>query len=100
MPDAPLPKPRGAGAAAWDGKRIVFAGGNVGSPMGEHKKTGPSPNGNVWALRPGGSWTRVDGGMLQQPRDHLAAATDGTLAGAYRRPPGEESEDAMQRTTE
>jgi hypothetical protein len=63
-----LPRERESGAAAFDGTRIVFAGGN------EY----PDPDGkrdDVWARAPDGDWSRV--GSLQQPRDHLAAATDG-----------------------
>jgi hypothetical protein len=59
-----LPSPRGAGALAWDGKRLLFAGG-VG------------PNGlaaDVWALA-GDQWQRL--GELKPGREHLAAASDG-----------------------
>lgn len=62
--DTALPGARGAGAAAWDGKRIVFAGGDDG-------------NGQVTAdvlTRVGGQWNRI--GQLQQARKHLAAASD------------------------
>jgi N-acetylneuraminic acid mutarotase len=61
-----LPAPRGAGAAAWDGKRIVFAGGAEGG--------GTPVRGDVWALATN-QWTAI--GPLQQPRKHLAAASDG-----------------------
>lgn len=60
----PLPSPRGAGAGAWDGARLVFGGG-VG------------PNGlaaDVWALSDG-EWALV--GELSEARDHLGAAGDG-----------------------
>ncbi|MGH8885189.1 MAG: Kelch repeat-containing protein [Egibacteraceae bacterium] len=61
---APLPQPRAAGAAAWDGKRIVYAGG-----------VGPDGlAGEVYALE-GGAWRSV--GDLSRPREHLAAASDG-----------------------
>jgi hypothetical protein len=59
-----LPSPRGAGALAWDGRRLLFAGG-VG------------PNGlaaDVWALT-GSDWQRI--GELKPGREHLAAASDG-----------------------
>ena len=62
--DTPLPGPRGAGAAAWDGSRIVFAGG-VATDHGDRA--------DVWALE-GGRWRTL--GRLQQPRDKLAAASD------------------------
>lgn len=63
--DSPaLPEPRAAGAAAWDGKRVVYAGG-----------VGPDGlSGDVLALE-GGAWRRL--GELTEPREHLAAASDG-----------------------
>jgi hypothetical protein len=62
--DPPLPEPRGAGAAAWDGERLVFAGG-VG------------PNGvaaDVFVLAEG-RWALL--GQLIEPREHFAAISDG-----------------------
>lgn len=59
-----LPAPRAAGAAAWDGARVVYGGG-VG------------PDGvvdDVWALEDG-AWQPV--GSLGEGREHLAAASDG-----------------------
>jgi hypothetical protein len=67
--DHHLPHERESGAAAFDGKRIVFGGGNDYPNLPEEKKD------DVWARTPDGDWTRL--GPLQQPRDHLAAATDG-----------------------
>jgi hypothetical protein len=67
--DHPLPQERESGAAAFDGTRIVFAGGN------EYPNDPGAKKDDVWARTPDGHWTRV--GPLQQPRDHLAAATDG-----------------------
>ena len=63
--DVPLPAARGAGAAAWDGSRIIFAGG-VGTD-GRAKS-------DVWALQ-GGRWRTI--GSLSRPREKLASATDG-----------------------
>ena len=61
---APLPEPRGAGAAAWDGSRIVYAGG-----------VGPGGvSGAVFAFE-GGTWSQV--ARLATPREHLAATSDG-----------------------
>ncbi|HEU5472242.1 MAG TPA: hypothetical protein VFV67_16430 [Actinophytocola sp.] len=61
----PLPSPRGAGALAWDGSRLVFAGG-----------VGPSSlSGDVFALE-NGSWRTL--GRLTTAREHLAAASDGS----------------------
>lgn len=59
-----LPEPRAAGAAAWDGRRIVYAGG-----------VGPGGlAGDVYALD-GAGWSTL--GQLSEPREHLAAASDG-----------------------
>ena len=63
--DLPLPTARGAGAASWDGGRIIFAGG-VGTD-GRAKS-------DVWALQ-GGRWLTI--GSLSRPREKLASATDG-----------------------
>jgi hypothetical protein len=60
-----LPVPVGAGAAEWDGQRIVYAGG-----VGENGQPSPS----VFALE-NETWRRV--GRLSQAREHLAAATSG-----------------------
>jgi Caspase domain len=61
----PLPEPLAAGAAAWDGRRVVFAGG-----VGNDRK----PSAAMFALE-GGSWRPL--GTLSKPREHLAAASDG-----------------------
>jgi hypothetical protein len=58
-----LPAPRAAGAAAWDGARIVYAGG-----VGPDRVTG-----DVFVFD-GDTWT--SGGTLSQTREHLAAASD------------------------
>jgi hypothetical protein len=60
-----LPEARGAGAAAWDGRRILFGGGLT---------TGGDVADAIWALEDG-SWTAV--GSLSEPREHLAATSDG-----------------------
>jgi non-specific serine/threonine protein kinase len=60
----PLPAPRAAGAAAFDGNRIVFAGGvQPGSIRSE-----------IFALA-GGAWRQI--GHLSKAREHLAATSDG-----------------------
>jgi hypothetical protein len=63
-PSAALPEPRAAGAAAWDGERIVFGGG-IG-PAGVA--------GDVYALVDD-AWAVI--GQMTEPREHLAAASDG-----------------------
>ena len=61
---APLPEARGAGAAAWDGSRIVYAGG-----------VGPGGvSGAVFAFEDG-AWSQI--ARLATPREHLAATSDG-----------------------
>ena len=60
-----LPAPRAAGAAAWDGSRIVYAGG-----------VGVGVVADVLALTPDdGEWVRI--GAMRAPREHLSAASDG-----------------------
>lgn len=61
---ASLPEARAAGAAAWDGARVVYAGG-VG-PAGVAA--------DVYALAEG-AWERI--GSMAQVREHLAATSDG-----------------------
>lgn len=61
----PLPEKRAAGAAAWDGKRIVFGGGTFVEGQ---------PRGDVFALE-NDTWRRL--GAFSKAREHLGAATDG-----------------------
>lgn len=65
----PLPEARGAGAAAWDGDRVLFGGGTTGDgdrPLADE----------VWELAWGAEeWRLV--GTLSVARDHHAAASDG-----------------------
>jgi hypothetical protein len=64
--DAPLPEPRGAGAAAWDGRdRILFAGG-----------VGPGGVSDVvFASDPAAGWVEL--ARLDVAREHLAATSLG-----------------------
>ncbi|MEU4765629.1 caspase family protein [Actinosynnema sp. NPDC023794] len=64
VPDQRLPGPRTAGAAAWDGSRVVFAGGV--SPDQQATAT-------VWALEQN-AWRELP--PLQVAREKLAAVTD------------------------
>jgi N-acetylneuraminic acid mutarotase len=66
--DSPLPGGRFSGAAVWDGRRIVFAGG---AELDKPRRAAS----DVWALE-SGRWARI--GALASPREHLAAATDGS----------------------
>lgn len=63
-PGPPLPSPRGAGAGAWDGTRVVFGGGASSDGLAA----------DVWALS-ADEWAPV--GELSEARDHLGAASDG-----------------------
>ena len=62
QPGPSLPEPRAAGAAAWDGDRVVYAGG-----------VGDGIESDVYALT-GESWNAV--GAMREPREHLAAVSD------------------------
>jgi hypothetical protein len=65
--DAPkLPISLGAGAAAWDGRRIVYAGG---------VRLSGEPSRLVYVFQ-NQSWRRISG-RLTTAREHLAAASDG-----------------------
>jgi actin-like ATPase involved in cell morphogenesis len=61
VPDVPLPEPRVAGAAAFDGANIIYAGGT---------RKGGAPTDTVWALK-NGAWSSI--GKLAEPRQKLAA---------------------------
>ena len=69
--EAELPAPRFGGAAAWDGKRLVFAGG---AETFEPNTPRPAAA-EIWELR-SGKWVSIDA-VLRPARDRLAAATDG-----------------------
>jgi non-specific serine/threonine protein kinase len=62
--DPPLPEPRAAGAAAFDGARFVYAGG-----------VGPGGVASEVFARTGDAWARI--GRLPRAREHLAATSDG-----------------------
>ena len=62
QPGPSLPEPRAAGAAAWDGSRVVYAGG-VGDGIEDA----------VYALA-GDAWEPI--GAMAQAREHLAATSD------------------------
>lgn len=63
-PGPALPEPRGAGAAAWDGERIVFAGG-----------VGPEGVAGTVFAGTGDGWQEL--GRVDTAREHLGAASDG-----------------------
>jgi hypothetical protein len=81
-----LPAPRYGGAAAWDGKRLVFAGGAETFELNTPRPAAAE----IWELR-SGKWKSIDD-VLQPARDRLAAATDGKgriwfVGGAQMGPP-------------
>jgi actin-like ATPase involved in cell morphogenesis len=62
--DVPLPEKRVAGAAAYDGTSIIYAGGT---------RKGGAATDTVWALR-GGRWVEI--GRLAQKRQKLSAVSN------------------------
>ena len=68
-----LPEPRFAGAAAWDGHRLVFAGG-----AREVARQGRAAAADIWTLQ-SGTWEPIE--ELQEAREKLVAAAkdDGTI---------------------
>ncbi|HEX2222038.1 MAG TPA: hypothetical protein VHK06_05890, partial [Candidatus Limnocylindria bacterium] len=60
-----LPSARAAGAAAWDGERVVYGGGVLNGGGLAHDVLGFD----------GQAWTSI--GNLSSPREHLAASSDG-----------------------
>jgi CHAT domain/Kelch motif/Galactose oxidase, central domain len=64
--DTPLPQARMSGAAAYDGGRILYAGG-IGRDGKDH--------GDIFAFQ-NGAWQTLPR-PLHQPRDNFAAASDG-----------------------
>ena len=67
-----LPAPRFAGAAAFDGTQIAFAGGR-GPGQANEKETNHR---EIYSMpAPGGSWQEI--AKLPEARDNFAAASDG-----------------------
>lgn len=62
-----LPEPRGAGAGAWDGERLAYAGGVGDGGLADE----------VWVLDDVGGGPWVEAGALSIARDHLASTSDG-----------------------
>ena len=65
LPDRPLPEPRAAGAAAWDGRGRIVYGGGVGID---------GVSDDVF-VRDGDGWRQL--ARLSEPREHLAATSAG-----------------------
>jgi TIR domain len=73
-----LPEERAGGAIAWDGQRLVFAGGYYLQDLNGDGKVENTENVNhadVWVWEGGDKWRRI--GQLRQQREDLVAATDG-----------------------
>jgi hypothetical protein len=74
----PLPDERSGGAAAWDGQRLVFAGGlnhqdrNGDGNVDEAETVNRA---DVWVWEGKGEWRKI--GQLQRQREDLVAASDG-----------------------
>ncbi len=64
-PERPLPEPRGAGAAAWNGQGQIMYGGGVG----------PGGISDAVFVQEDHGWRRL--GALSRPREHLAASSLG-----------------------
>jgi hypothetical protein len=70
-PDRPLPGPRGAGAAAWNGKGGIMYGGGVG----------PGGISDAVFVREDQGWRQL--AALSRPREHLAASSLGAGAVSF-----------------
>jgi hypothetical protein len=70
-----LPEERASGAAAWDGQRLVFAGGVTHQDLNGDGKAESVNHANVWVWEGEGEWREID--QLQRPREDLVAASDG-----------------------
>ena len=64
IPDVSLPEPRVAGAAAYDGSHVIYAGGT---------RKGGAPTDTVWSLTDG-KWKSI--GKLGEPRQKLTAVSN------------------------
>jgi hypothetical protein len=74
----PLPDERSGGAAAWDGQRLVFAGGlNHQDRNGDGNVDDAETvnRADVWVWEGKGEWRKI--GQLQRQREDLVAASDG-----------------------
>ena len=76
--DPPLPDERSGGAVAWDGQRLVFAGGQSHQDLNGDGNVDDGETVNradVWVWEGEGEWRRI--GQLQRQREDLVAASDG-----------------------
>jgi hypothetical protein len=70
-----LPEERAGGAVAWDGRRLVFAGGLNHRDLNGDEKAENVNHADVWVWEGRGEWRPI--GQLQRPREDLVAASDG-----------------------
>ena len=70
-----LPEERSGGAVAWDGQRLVFAGGLNHRDLNGDGKAESVNHANVWVWEGKGKWREI--GQLQRQREDLVAASDG-----------------------
>jgi hypothetical protein len=70
-----LPEERAGGAVAWDGQRLVFAGGLDHRDLNGDGKAETVNHADVWVWEGEGRWREI--GQLQRQREDLVAASDG-----------------------
>jgi hypothetical protein len=70
-----LPEERAGGAVAWDGKRLVFAGGVDRQDLDGDGKAESINHADVWVWEGEREWREI--GQLQRQREDLVAASDG-----------------------
>ncbi|HZA03070.1 MAG TPA: hypothetical protein VE617_00765, partial [Propionibacteriaceae bacterium] len=70
-----LPEGRAGGAVAWDGQRLVFAGGVNRQDLNGDGEAESVNQADVWVWEGEDEWRRI--GQLQSKREDLAAASDG-----------------------
>jgi hypothetical protein len=70
-----LPEERASGAVAWDGQRLVFAGGVNRRDLNGDGKAENVNHADVWVWEGKDKWREI--GQLQRRREDLVAASDG-----------------------
>ena len=70
-----LPEERSGGALAWDGQRLVFAGGLDRRDLNGDGKAENVNHADVWVWEGEDEWREI--GQLQREREDLVAASDG-----------------------
>ena len=70
-----LPEERAGGAVAWDGQRLVFAGGVNRRDLNGDGKAENVNHADAWVWEGEDQWREI--GQLQRQREDLVAASDG-----------------------